>query len=103
LGHGDGQHALVELGRDRGFIDARRQPHRALEAAIAPFDDMVIVLVVLLFHLLLALEAQDAILDRDIDVVLGNAGQFRCQDDRLIAFRNVDGRRQKAFAFGQRR
>ncbi len=90
--HHDFQNALVELGADLVRVDAVGYGHRPLEGPVAAFGDVDIVLFLVALVLLLALQRYDPFTHGEIDILLGETGEFGRQRDRVIVLGDVDRR-----------
>src|SRR6516225_3602865 len=62
----DGEHAILEICLDLVGVDAVRHPERTLERAIAALGEVIILLLLLLFVPLLALDRQRAVGELDV-------------------------------------
>src|SRR6516162_1614523 len=91
LRHRDGEHAILEICLDLVGVDAVRHPERTLERAVAALGEVVILLLLLLFIPLLALDRQRAVGELDVDSALVHARQFRRDLVGLFLFDDVDG------------
>src|SRR5215210_1113623 len=84
LGDADLEHALVERGGDRLWVDAIRQRERAAEAAVRPLDAVEALPALLVLGLALARDGQDVALDVDRDVALAEAGQIGLEREVVL-------------------
>src|SRR5579859_2968491 len=76
LRHGNGQHALRQIGSDLVGVNAVWQRERALERAVGTFGHMVVLLLLVLLRSLLALDRQHAAGDGDVDILLLKSRQL---------------------------
>ena len=76
LRHGDGKHAVLEAGLDLVGFDRPRQPECPLERPIGPFNEVVVLLLVLALELLLGPDHEDIIFQANIDVILADPRQL---------------------------
>src|SRR5689334_11273972 len=68
LGDVEPQDAVIDLSLDAIAFNSRGQGDRPLERSIAPLDAMVIALLVLGLLAHLALDCQDVVLERDLEI-----------------------------------
>src|SRR6516165_5479052 len=87
----DGEHAILEICLDFVGVDAVRNSERSLERAIAALGEVIILLLLLLFVPLLALDRQRAVGELDVDIALVHPRQFRRDLVGFLLFDDVDG------------
>src|SRR5450759_3631422 len=95
LRYRDREDAVLVAGLDLLRLHALREGQAALEAAEAPLDAVVPLVVDLLLELALALDGEHVVVDLDLDVVGVHARELGLEDDRVGGVEDVD-RRQPA-------
>src|SRR5205823_6112147 len=77
--------AVAVLGRHLARIDGAREREGAAEGSVAPFDVMELLFLDFIRELLVPLHCQDVVLDGDVDVFARHVGQFRLEDEFVLA------------------
>src|SRR5215831_10651489 len=89
----DREHAVLEVRLDPVGINAGRHRERTLERAIAALGEVKVLLLLLPFAPLLALDRQRAVGEFDVDVALVHARQLRRELEGVPLVDDVDGGR----------
>src|SRR5439155_18028427 len=89
LGQRDGQNAIFILRRNFVGSDRCRQRDAPLEAANKPFGSINLGVLKLVFAFPFAGNTQRAVMQRDLNLVLLHARQFRFDDDVVFVLENV--------------
>src|SRR5262249_19402191 len=98
LRHLHRQHALRELGADLVGIDALGQDDRPVERTIATLGEIEALAVLRTLALLLAPDCQHAVRQRDLDILVVEAGHLPGPLDLLVGFGDIDTWAQPASA-----
>lgn len=94
FGERERQHIPLKPGLDLVAIQRRAQRDTALEAAIAHFGDMIVLLLFLAFVLPLGTDGQDIFIERDFDVFLIHTGKFGLDGGFAVCFRHFEAGRR---------
>src|SRR4051812_28052672 len=86
------EHALVKGGGDAVGVDAFGQGERAAELAERALQAVEALALVLVLGLALAGDGEDAVLELDAHVLLGQAGEVGAQDEVIVGLDEVHGR-----------
>src|SRR5262249_35235057 len=89
----DREHAVLEVRLDPVGVNAGRHRERTLERAIAALGEVEVLLLLLPFALLLALDRQRVVGAFDVDVLLVHARKLRRDLEGLALVDDVDGGR----------
>src|SRR5215204_748593 len=92
----DLEHATVEVGGDRLGVGALRQRQRAREGAERALHAVEALLLVLVLGLALARDGERAVLELDVHVLLGHAGEVGAEDEVVPGLDEVHGRHPAA-------
>src|SRR5262249_62242777 len=86
----DREHAVLEVRRDPVGVNSGRHRKRTLERAIAALGEVEVLLLLLFFALLLALDRQRAVGEFDVDVLFVHARKLRRDLEGLALVDDVD-------------
>ena len=85
------EHAAVEAGLDAVGVNALRQRQRPGECPGCALHAVVALVALLVLGLALARDGQDVVLELDVHVALGHAGQVGPQHEVLVGLHDVHG------------
>ncbi len=89
----DGQDAILIIGLNFLGVHRRRNGKAADEFAVAAFDAVVALDVLVLFEFALAAQGQGLVFDADVDVFDFDVGQVGLQGQGVFGFEDIDGGR----------
>lgn len=91
LRQGHHEDAVLVARPDLVLVHVVRKPERPPELAVTPLEVADAGLIAVAFGLALPADRQGAVLDANLDVLLGKARQVAREDVRLVGLGNVDG------------